>query len=315
MVAHCRRLAGAPEAAEPAPVGSGRPGTTRAGVASLPVLSVVSLGRTQINRGAEVLPGCPGRKANALFRYLLIRPDRAAHKEELMELFWPDSPPREGEHSLHVAVGALRRHLDPAGARPGCRGYVLFEAGSYRLNPAATIREDRDLFDRLTAEAGRAWHERDVVRACRSYTEALALYRGDYQADATQPVWVLVERERLLAHYLRALDHLARIAMAHGQYEQAVEHYLRLLERDPYREDAHAQAMRCYERLGRRYDALRQYERCAALLAADLGLEPAPDLRALHRAILGADPMPPHDTVPVWDALAQAHDHGPYPAA
>src|SRR5918997_3254737 len=58
-------------------------------------LQVRNLGHFQIVRAGEVLPLCKTRKAIAIFRYLLTQRDRAAHKEELMELFWPDASPRE----------------------------------------------------------------------------------------------------------------------------------------------------------------------------------------------------------------------------
>jgi DNA-binding SARP family transcriptional activator len=98
--------------------------------------------------------------------------------------------------------------------------------------------------------------------------------------------WAIAERERLLARYLVALDRQGQIFIKQGQFELAINSYQRLLERDSFREDAHCQIMRCYQRLGQRGLALRQYERCAAILANDLGLEPAEETRALYTAVL-----------------------------
>jgi DNA-binding SARP family transcriptional activator len=44
--------------------------------------------------------------------------------------------------------------------------------------------------------------------------------------------------------------------------------------------------MRCYMQLGRRGAAVQQYERCAALLAAELDLEPMPEIQDLYRLIV-----------------------------
>jgi DNA-binding SARP family transcriptional activator len=76
------------------------------------------------------------------------------------------------------------------------------------------------------------------------------------------------------------------VLIAQGLFEQAIECYQRLLERDSYREDAHGQLMRCYMQLGRRGAAVQQYERCAALLAAELDLEPMPEIQDLYRLIV-----------------------------
>ncbi len=296
LVELCQGLARAkgdapqPRAARPAP-----PMTPRA--PALPPLDIGSLGRFQILRDGRPLPASRARKATAILRYLLIQPHRSAHKDELADLFWPDSPPREAAHSLHVAVSALRRHLDPpAGAGAAGRepaSYLLFADGHYRLRTDAPIAEDRERFLRLCEEGERAWGARDSERAWQVYGEAVAGYGGDYYLDEAAPDWALAERERLLSRYLTALDRLGRLAAARGLHEPAAECFRRLLERDGYREDAHAQLMRCYWQLGRRGEALRQYERCAALLERDLGLAPMPELQDLHRLIAGgAAPEP-----------------------
>ena len=247
---------------------------------SLPPLEVISLGRFQVVRAGELLPVCRSRKASAIFRYLLARRNHIAESEELMELLWPEAHPRQAAQSLHVAVSALRRYLDtPAGS------YVLLEGHSYLLNPDAQIADDCLLFQQFRQEGERCFLAGDLERAQEAYTRALAYYQGDYHVADHNLAWAVAERERLLGHYLSALDHLGQICMALGRWEQAIEFYQRLLGRDEYREDVYAQLMRCYLQLGRRNEALREYDRCAALLANDLGLEPAGQLQALLESI------------------------------
>ena len=265
-----------PSAERPAPVpADGGP----------PPLQVRNLGHFQLVRAGEILPPCPTRKAIATFRYLLTRRERAAHKEELMELFWPEAAPREAMHSLHVAVSSLRRHLD---ASPD--SYLLFEAGYYRINPRAPVEDDCAAFRRHSDEGERWWAVGEPRRARQAYLAAVACYGGDYVVDELDLPWAMAERERLLARYLTALDRLGYLFMAQGHFEPAIDAYQRLVERDGYREDAHGQLMRCYWRLGRRGEALRQYERCAEVLAKDLGLAPMPELQALYGTITGAEP-------------------------
>ena len=251
--------------------------------ARLPELEVRSLGALQILRDGIALPFNKARKAAGLFRFLLAQPQRAAGKEELMELLWPDTPPAEARHSLHVAVGSLRRHLDPGGDT-----YICYEGGRYFINPAAHVTYDCGDFREHVRAADQAWRESDLRQAGNGYLAAIADYRGDYVIDDSSLTWELAERERLLAVYLSALDHLARVFMAQGALEQAVDYLDRLLDRDPYREDVHSQIMHCYWRLGRRAEALRQYEICASVLGTDLGIEPMPETQAVYRAILDA---------------------------
>jgi DNA-binding SARP family transcriptional activator len=233
----------------------------------LPMLTVRNLGRFQVTRAEVVLPICTAHNAVALFRYLLTRHDHMASKEELMELLWPEAQSRAAANRLHVAVSTLRRHLDsPRGS------YLLFE-------------DDCSAFQQLSAQGEQRWRADDLPGAQQVYTQALTWYHGDYYVDTRDLLWAINVQEQLLSRYLTMLDHLGQIYITQRRFDQAAGCYQRLLERDSYREDGHAQLMRCYLQLGRRGDALRQYERCVAILAKDLGLEPMWEIQELYHAI------------------------------
>lgn len=250
----------------------------------MPLLKVKNLGRFQLVRAGTVLPICTAHKAIAIFRYLLTQRHRAAPKEELMNLLWPDARPLAAAHSLHVAVSTLRAHLDPS-----VGSYLLFQGGCYTINPDAPVEDDCKYFQHRCDEAEGYRRANDLVRAQQAYTDAIACYQGDYYLDNQDFTWVIAEQERLLARYLLALEHLGHIFMTQQRFEAAAECYQRLLERDGYREDVHCHLMRCYWQLGRRGDALRQYERCATIIANDLGLEPMQETQALYHAITGTE--------------------------
>jgi DNA-binding SARP family transcriptional activator len=243
----------------------------------LPALNVINLGRFQIVRAGTLLPGCRMHKSIALFRYLLTQRNRTVYKEELMELFWPNAQTRAAANSLHVAISILRRYIDPVEDT-----YLLFDDGHYMINPAAPVEDDCRCFQQHSAEAEQYCRKGDLLRAEQSYTAALAYYHGDYYMNNHDLAWAIAEREQLLTLYLSVLDHLGQIFIIQRRFEPAVECYQHLLERDNYREDAHYQLMQCYWQLGRRSDALRQYKRCAAILAKDLGLEPAQEIQTLY---------------------------------
>jgi DNA-binding SARP family transcriptional activator len=252
---------------------------------TLPCLSVSSFGRFHLARDGTALPTCKSRKSIAIFRYLLLQRNHAAHKDELIDLFWPDSQPREAAHSLHVAISALRRYLDPQNG-----SYLLLDAGQYQLRPDAPIEDDCTRFGQLLAAAEQHWRAGDTELARQCYADAIACYQGDYYLDDRDLLWAVAEQERLLSRYLMALDRLGRILVAQQQPEAAVGYFQRLLERDSYREDAHCQLMLCYQQLGRRGEALRQYQSCASILTRDLGLEPLPETQALYQRIAGDGP-------------------------
>lgn len=291
LVRLCQALAPPAPAAESSTALAALPGSTGgppSAPPSLPPLYVTNLGRFLVTRAGQPLPACKTRKSIAVFRYLLTTRHQAADKEQLMELFWSDADPRQAAHSLHVAVSALRRYLDP-----GVAAYVRFEAGRYFIDPDAPVEDDARGFAGLVDEAERqrrAGH-RDAAQGL--YAQAVAAYQGDYYVDDRDLAWAAAERERLLARYLISLDHLGRLYIRQGRLEAALGCYQKLLDRDGYREDAYCQLMRCYSRLGRRSEALRQYERCADLLRRDLGLDPMPETIAVYREILEGTPSGP----------------------
>jgi DNA-binding SARP family transcriptional activator len=233
-----------------------------------------------------MLPICKTYNAIGIFRYLLSCRHHAAYKEDLLEQFWPQTQPNRAAHSLHVAMSGLRQYLNLA-----ADSYVLFDHGQYMLNPAAIIEDDCHVFEELCDQAEHAWRIGDLGLAQHAYAGVIACYQGDYALGDPDLPWTIARRERLRVCYLSALDHLGRVFVKHEHFQAAVDCYRRLLQCDEYREDAYYQVMRCYSQLGRRAEALRQYERCAAVLAQDLGLEPMMELRDLYHALL-ADHQP-----------------------
>jgi DNA-binding SARP family transcriptional activator len=277
LVDLCQRLAaaGVHEPRQPVPAVS--PPQTSA----LPPLTVFHFGQFRVMRGSMQLPACRSRKAVALFRYLLSRPQRSARREELMDLLWPEALPDKAAHSLHVTVGALRRHLD---VPP--ESYLVFASGEYSLNPAAMIVDDRAAFVQAINDAERFWRASDAQQARESYIRALTYYQGDYYMDDHDTSWAVAERERMLVRYLGALDRLGALFMQQENFDAAAECFQLLLERDEYREDVHCQLMECYVRLGRRNDAVRQYRHCVQVLATELGLDPMPETQIAFQQML-----------------------------
>jgi DNA-binding SARP family transcriptional activator len=262
--------------------------------------------------GGVVSPAGLRPKEQRVLARLALEPGRMVPRDELLDLFWPDSAAGAAERSLRTVVSSLRGSL-----RSVLNGHELRlitgRLDGYCLEPAAiavdaarfadAIRSARTALQREAALArvapdggrrgGLATGVRhpvsaEALAACR---EAVDLYRGDLLSAFPYDDWCLAMRERMRDDYLDALFQLARAALADGSLEAARGLGSRMVEVDSTEERAHRLLMRCYARLGRPADALRQFARCRAALHDELGARPSPATLALLETIrAGAAP-------------------------
>ncbi|GAB3658136.1 BTAD domain-containing putative transcriptional regulator [Glycomyces tarimensis] len=226
----------------------------------------------------------PGRKVRALLAVLLVHDGRAVSADRLVEDLWGSAPPADPTAALHVRVSQLRRAL--AAAEPQARALVVSQPPGYALR-AAPRTVDAARFDALIAKARTAEDPRE--RAGR-YADALGLWRGPALADFADDPFAEASAARLEEQRLAAAEAHAEARLALGEHGELVGELGELVARHPYRERLRAAHMRALHRAGRTSEALESYTELRRLLADELGLDPGPDLAALHRALLAGDP-------------------------
>jgi DNA-binding SARP family transcriptional activator len=96
--------------------------------------------------------------------------------------------------------------------------------------------------------------------------------------------WVLVERERYRQLRLRALEALAEVECDRGRYAIAIDAALAAVQMEPLCESAHHTLIRAFLGEQNLMEAARHYRTLRAVLIAELGIEPAPELTALLAA-------------------------------
>ncbi|MFO1057868.1 MAG: BTAD domain-containing putative transcriptional regulator [Dongiaceae bacterium] len=223
----------------------------------------------------------PTRKVEALLAVLAAAPGTAHPRERLATLLWSRSGDVQARGSLRQSLALLRKALQGAGATlPEARGEAV------ALDPEG-LEVDAVAFERAAA-AG----DPDSLRA------ALELYRGDFLAGFAldeEPFeeWLAQERRRFRQRAVEACERLLEHCLAAGDAALGLATGERLLVLEPASEGAYRAMMRLQARQGARGAAVRLYERCRQALAADLGVEPAPETTALWREILApAAPVP-----------------------
>jgi predicted ATPase/DNA-binding SARP family transcriptional activator len=244
-----------------------------------------------VDDGGRHLPLRPGQQT-ALLALLVLRANELVPVEVLVDELWGEAPPATARNMLHNHVAGLRRALRADGRRLETLG------GGYRLNVAEGER-DVDRVETFIA-GGRAHLETDPDAAASSFRRALELWRGPALADLAYRPFAQTEAARLEERRLAAFESWveAELALAHhadlvGELEEAIS-------ASPLRERLYELLMLALYRAGRQSDALDVYMRVRELLVEELGVEPGPELRELHQAILtqAAELEAPASTVP-----------------
>ncbi|WP_109211941.1 MULTISPECIES: BTAD domain-containing putative transcriptional regulator [Microbacterium] len=216
----------------------------------------------------------------AVLAALTVRLGASVSVESLATALWGDHLPASWSKVIPGCVMRLRRAIAPA--------VVETTAVGYRLLPGH-LEVDAEQFEKLVARGAQQLELGDPDRAAHTFTEALAMWRGDplpelvdwpparIAADRLQEMRDAVE-EQLLEARLQAGDVQEVAAMARARVAEA-----------PLRERRWVVLALAQYRQGRQADALSTVRRARGLLNAELGLDPGTELAELEQAILRQD--------------------------
>jgi len=259
-------------------------------------LRVRVLGPLEVLRdGIPVGPA--GNRRRALFAMLALRPNEVLPVAELVDGLWGTAPPASAVGVVQTYVSTWRKALGDGRLESVGRGYRL------RLHPAES---DLLSFLDLVERAGRSSAEHTAERA--DLGRALGLWRGPvlpelsgepFHAAGVRPV-----RERRW----QALEEWAALTLQIGSSTELAPVLTALAEaraEEPWRERLTELTMWALVRHGRQHAALEVYSDVRRALADELGADPGPGLRDMHRRVLRHDPSlvgPVAEPVTVPDA-------------
>ncbi|HVT70600.1 MAG TPA: BTAD domain-containing putative transcriptional regulator [Trebonia sp.] len=225
-------------------------------------MRVAILGPLEVRDDAGAPVAVAGARLRSLIARLALAGGQPVSTGALAEAVWDCAPPDDVANALQTLVSRARRALGAAAA-------VEQSPAGYRL---AVTPDDVDAlrFERLAAEGAVA--------------EALALWRGPALADAgdfAEPFARRLEQQRLevtTAFLAGELDA--------GRGAARVGELTALAARHPLDEKLTGLLMRALAGTGRQADALAAYEALRTRLADELGIDPGPELRAVHLEVL-----------------------------
>lgn len=241
----------------------------------MPAWSLNLLGRFQLADAGGRNVQLSSRKTMGLVALLALAPGQTLRREQAIALLWSDRGTEQGRGSLRQTLVALKRETGVD--RPPL---VESDGEVLRLDPG-TVRTDVGEFLTLAKSED-----------ATSLRHAAGLYQGHLAeglsiADEAFEEWLRQSRDRLQDRAIALFTQLSQLEQ--GAARVAVAR--RLVALDPLREASQGALIEALSASGDAASAIRQYETCRALLKAELGIEPSPELVALN-ASLHAKPLP-----------------------
>ncbi len=231
------------------------------------------LGPVRCLRGEEELDlGSPQQRLT--LAALLLAGGRVVGSEQLIDIVWPDAPPKS-------AVNVVRQYLSRLRAILGVE-MIESVAGGYRCAGTTDVAD----FHRLLSEAAQA----PVAEAHTLLHRALEYWRGEPLAGLPG-AWAQGQRARLAETRLVALESRVDADLALGRHAEVIAELSTLHAAHPMRERLSGQLMLALKRAGRQAEAVAVYTDTRLLLAEEFGVDPSAELAAVYQQIIADRPI------------------------
>ncbi|MGH3673379.1 MAG: BTAD domain-containing putative transcriptional regulator, partial [Pseudonocardiaceae bacterium] len=241
------------------------------------------LGPLEVSAGGRAVP-IRAAKQRVVLASLLIKAGRVVTVDQLIYRLWGDDVPDGAPGTLRSYAMRLRQALGTTAAT----GPIVTCAEGYSVDVTGHVL-DLHRFDFLVSQARDATAGGRPDRASALLADALRLWRGEPLSNVPSDVLHREVLPRLGEQLLLARELRIDAALAVGRHQDLVAELGELTTHHPLRERFWAQRMLALYRSGRQAEALDCYCKLRELLAGQLGIDPSPELRSLHRAMLHND--------------------------
>ena len=244
------------------------------------------LGPIEVWNGDRRL-GVGGPRHRKLLSLLILAKNHVVSRDELIETLWTGEPPASAAAIIHVRVSELRRFLGPSvtGSSP-----LLTIGGGYQL-VIAHDGVDSSRFQSRAESGHRALMSSHYEAAADTLRGAIELWRGNAYDDLRDEPAARAERARLETLRTGAEDDLLEARLNLGEHVAVAAEVAALVVQTPWAERRWSLLMLAQYRAGQQAEALTTFGTARDRLVNDLGVEPGPELRRMHEAVLNQDPQ------------------------
>ena len=122
------------------------------------------------------------RKARNVVKLLALAEGHRLHREQLLDILWPELEMEAANNNLHKTLYVARRALEPSPSGSG--SHLVFQDDSLELTSPGGLWIDTESFE-IAAEAARQTKNPEV------YRETLDMYEGDLLPEDRYEDWAI----------------------------------------------------------------------------------------------------------------------------
>lgn len=238
------------------------------------VLGSLEVRLNGVKIAAEELGG--KKKLLTLLKILLVRYGKGIHREELLELLWPDLTEANALNNLHALIFRLRKVLTVSEA-------VAFISDTVSLDPSLVSTDAARLDERIAESlASLSSHPERAIILMEKATE---LYRGDYfefdpNFEGTQMI-----RDQIATRFKKSLLKVCSEITKENQSGSLIHFAEKCISLDNLDEECWRQLLRGLALAGKKNEARRKYDQLKTLLQKELSVLPDAQTDDLMRRI------------------------------
>jgi predicted ATPase/DNA-binding SARP family transcriptional activator len=217
------------------------------------------------------------KRARILLAWLALRRGQSGSREEIGALLWSERSEAQAHQSLRQTLAVIRVELAELADK-----ILGIDRETVAFTPGA-VQSDVGLLVRCTPDSPVEELERAVAQYGGEFLEGISIH------DPLAQEWLQGRRAELRAIATKRFEWLLSAYAQAGRHAEAEPVATRLIEIDPLAEEGHRALIRALLAGGKRAMAVRQYQRCRAILARELSVEPSAETKALLR--MAAEPV------------------------
>ncbi|MEM9151451.1 MAG: BTAD domain-containing putative transcriptional regulator, partial [Cyanobacteria bacterium P01_F01_bin.3] len=248
-----------------------------------PSLRITLFGQLNLSVDGTAITAIKSERLQALLAFLLLHRDAPQSRQTIAIHLWPDSTDANAKANLRKRLHELKKHI-PNGDR-----YLKVQPQTVQWIVHEDCWVDVAAFDAAITRANSQANSHSDA-ATVALEEAVRLYQGALLPSCYDD-WIEPQRDRLRQQAMSALDTLIPQLAKQARINEAIHYAQQLQQLDPLYERAYFHLMQLHAQRGARAIALRIYHQCMTILRDELGVDPSPETRKLHEALLQGTPV------------------------